>query len=403
MINYIEFFDNLNMFGIKLGLEKVRLLFKLLDNPHEHLNFIHIAGTNGKGSTAALVSAKLSMQGLKTGLYSSPHLISIRERFRIDGKAVDKDSLLNLCEKITPALDAVKEKTGYPPTFFEVTTALAALYFKLNKVRFAVWETGMGGRLDATNIVSPVISVITSIGLDHTSYLGNTEEEIAYEKAGIIKSKVPVICGDLPESAEKIIRNKAEQMNSRIYFPLKKYSGNNLSFADKNKIIADKIIQVLAEGNLVPEKQPETRKIVLNWPARFQILPGKIIIDGAHNPQGTSALVQMLDAEFPENKFKIIFASFCEKEIPESLKILSRKASEFIFTEAGIGKKTASPQKIAELFSQLNSKIPCSVAEDPDAALKKAGSRNILITGSLYLAGDILKILGLKNKTLNIY
>jgi len=400
-MSYQEFFNNLNMFGIKLGLEKVKLLFEMLEIPQNKIHFIHIAGTNGKGSVAALTSAKLSMLGFKTGLYTSPHLISIRERFRIDGKAVSKFKLEKLCREIQPIIDSISTKTGSPPSYFEVTTALAAQYFSKEKVKFAVWETGMGGRLDATNTITPEISVITSIDLDHTAYLGTTKEEIATEKAGIIKKGVPLICGDLSESTEAVITKKARELNCKIYFPLKKKSSQN--FNEKNNLISEEIINVLKEKRLIQSTRKSINVSNLCWPARFQILKNNIIVDGAHNPQGTSALVQLLNFKFPNNKFTIIFASFNDKNIKESLKILSKKASKFIFTEAGIARKTAPPEQIAEIFNELPIQIPFSISKTPENALNIAGEKNILITGSLYLAGDILKFIGLKNNTLNIY
>ena len=216
--NAVKYLSDLEIFGIKLGLEQVTELFHRLGNPHEKLRFIHVAGTNGKGSTCAMLSSCLLAAGFKVGFYSSPHLVSVRERFRINGTAISEEKLSELVLKIKPHVEDMKT-VGRCPTFFEATTAIAAIYFAEAGTDFVVWETGMGGRLDASNIVTPVASVITGIGIDHVSHLGRTKSEIAFEKAGIIKKGKPVFCAKVSATVKAVIRKKAHEVNSPLYFP----------------------------------------------------------------------------------------------------------------------------------------------------------------------------------------
>ena len=275
---YKNFFDDLNMFGVKMGMNRVKLLFELLDAPHKKIKFIHVAGTNGKGSVAAFTAALLSSHGLKTGLYTSPHLISVRERFRINGKAISHEKLDEYCGKLKNAMQKLEELSEGPPSYFEVTTALAALYFAENSIDFAVWETGMGGRLDATNIVTPEISIITSIGIDHVNFLGDSEQAIAFEKAGIIKPHKTVVCGELNPVSEKIIKLKAEKLNAEIYFPLKEKKLNSLTFLEKNKMLAEKTVKLLVDKSLVSKTICPANSSNLLWPGRFQSFNDNFII-----------------------------------------------------------------------------------------------------------------------------
>ena len=205
------YLDSLMMFGIKLGLDQVTELLDSVGSPQLNLRFIHLAGSNGKGSCGAMLNAGLRGAGLKVGFYCSPHLLSVRERFRVDGQAISEDDFARMVTRFRPAIERMKDDNRCP-TYFELTTAMAALYFAEQKVEFVIWETGMGGRLDATNVVDPVCSVITSISKEHCEYLGETIEEIAVEKAGIIKAGRPVFIGDLPTEADEIIVEHAEQL-----------------------------------------------------------------------------------------------------------------------------------------------------------------------------------------------
>ena len=211
-----DWLAHLEFFGVKLGLHQTQALFAELGSPEKNLKFIHIAGSNGKGSTGAFLEAGLLNAGFKTGFYSSPHLIEVNERFRINGAVPDSDTVARALTKVRSASEKLLEK-GFRVTYFEATTAVAALLFAEAKADFVVWETGMGGRLDATNIVTPLASVITSISLEHKEYLGDTLAKIAFEKAGIIKPGVPVFVGcTVPEEALRVIAAKQKEMGCSL-------------------------------------------------------------------------------------------------------------------------------------------------------------------------------------------
>src|SRR5664280_335424 len=206
----IDFLYGIRLFGQKLGLETMQYLLRLMGNPQNSLRFIHIAGTNGKGSVAAMLHAALSTAGYRTGLYTSPHLVSFCERFQIAGQPIAEADVIRLVEEIKPRLEQVGTHPEFhAPTFFEAITAIALQYFREQKVDIVVWETGLGGRLDATNVITPLVSVITNIAFDHTQYLGETLEQIATEKCGIIKQGVPVVTACAAPEALAVIRRTA--------------------------------------------------------------------------------------------------------------------------------------------------------------------------------------------------
>ena len=402
-LNYEDFFSNLEMFGIKLGLARTKELFKLLGNPEQNLKFIHIAGTNGKGSVAALTAAMLSTAGFKVGLYTSPHLISIRERFRINGKAISEQKLNQAVDFLSQKIKELPQTEQGLPSYFETCTVLAAYLFAKENVDFAVWETGMGGRLDATNVVLPELSVITSISKDHTQYLGTNIKAIAMEKAGIIKPLTPVVCGNVSKEAEDVIIDIAKKNNSDIFFPLKKINYDQ-DFFKSNQIIAEFIIKLLSKKLMF--KMPDIKKVSeqLTWPGRFQIFPNNVIVDGAHNPEGVNALVIKVKKHFPDKKFKIIFASFADKNFIRSLEILSEIASSFIFTESGSTRSTANPQQLLSASKKiLGNSFPAEAVLPPEKALSISKQENVLICGSLYLVGEILSILNEPTELFDIY
>ena len=206
----------LHRFGIKLGLEQTVRLVELCGAADNKLKFIHLAGTNGKGSTGAMLERSLRYNGFTTGFYSSPHLVSACERIRINGKAISESEFIELANVLDKAVEKMRSE-GMQPTYFEAVTAMAMLSFMRHDCDYVVWETGMGGRLDATNIVQPIASVITNIALDHEKFLGNNLPAIASEKAGIVKKNAPVIIGQMALEAEEVIRLKAAMVNTRFY------------------------------------------------------------------------------------------------------------------------------------------------------------------------------------------
>jgi dihydrofolate synthase/folylpolyglutamate synthase len=411
----IEYLSSLEIFGIKLGLEQVSELFRRIGNPHEKLRFIHVAGTNGKGSTCAMLSSCLSAAGFKVGLYSSPHLVSVRERFRINGTAISEEKLCDLILKIKPHVEEMKT-AGRCPTFFETTTAIAAMYFAESGADFVVWETGMGGRFDATNIVTPVASVITGIGIDHVTHLGGTESKIAVEKAGIIKPGIPVFCAEVSAEAETIIRKKASESASPIFFPDRNYEmidkpslkegkpsnqrarlgsleiemslHGNIQL--KNAALTVETLKYLSEKFNFDLKKAATGFSMIKWPARFQVLKDGSILDGAHNPQAVKNLLSTANEFFPGEKYSVIFGCLSDKDAESVLRLLDTCAEEFIFVPINGSRKSMSPEELENICSKISRNPIYKSSSVKEALFRKHGKR-FLITGSLYLAGQVLK------------
>lgn len=409
MFDAEKYISELDMFGIRLGLERVSELKKLAGDPDRDLKFIHLAGTNGKGSTGAMLECALRNAGYTTGFYSSPHLIDIRERFRVNGRSVERQIFEQETEKLS--LLAGDDKFSY----FEFTTVLAMQIFKSAGCDFVIWETGMGGRLDATNVVTPEAVVITNIALDHQDHLGSTVAAIAAEKAGIIKKGVPLFYGKLDADARKVICAKAQELGCSIYPP-----AAEVPEAESIRELDDRFVQEFTYCNdhvvlsLGGRMQRENFRIVHNvlkylsskhgfdfarsiasldkvvWPCRFQKVNFRTIVDGGHNPDGAAALASSLEEFCPGEKFTVIFAAFENKEVGETLDILRSKfAARFIFT------RPVPWGRASRSFEDLQSNAgdtSCCWCDDAVAALRKAEAfdERILVCGSLYLAGSVL-------------
>jgi dihydrofolate synthase/folylpolyglutamate synthase len=410
----LKYLSDLEIFGIKLGLEQVFELFRRIGNPQEKLRFIHVAGTNGKGSTCAMLSSCLSAAGFKVGFYSSPHLVSVRERFRINGTAISEEKLGELVLKIKPHIEEMKA-AGRCPTFFETTTAIAGMYFAESGTDFVVWETGMGGRFDATNIVTPVASIITGIGIDHVAHLGGTESEIAFEKAGIIKKRVPVFCANISVESESVIRKKSEEVNSPLHFPdcnytiLEKPSLKEgvpvnqrvrLGFMEiemslhgniqlKNAALVIETLKYLSEKFRFDLNKAASGFSTVKWPARFQVLKDGSILDGAHNPQAIKNLILSANEHFPGEKYSVIFGCLADKDSESVLSLLDECAEEFIFVPIRGSRKSMSPEELEKVCSKVSMK-PIHKSNSVKEALAYPHKKRFLITGSLYLAGQVL-------------
>ena len=373
-----DFFERLPMYGIKMGLDNTYNLMRLAGNPEKDLRFIHIAGTNGKGSTGAMLECALRHSGLTTGFYTSPHLVDIRERFRVNGRAVPQDLFCNCVEEL---LRAASYRTDHCAnfTYFEFLTVLAAMIFSRAGVDAVIWETGMGGRLDATNVVTPQAVVITNIALDHQAYLGNTIEEIAAEKAGIIKDGAPLFYGVMPEAARNVLLEYARKSGSAVTGPAPAVSGK-VRYEFSNNAVCQKfrynerditlalpgvmqrrnfqlVYQVLthfaARWNFDPGHALDALEFV-RWPGRCQWLNERLIIDGGHNPDGVRALAESVTERYPEEKFLVVYAAFGDKHAPEGLKYLEKFAAKFIFTVPGAhGRAPYTPEELAKKYSKL--------------------------------------------------
>ena len=396
----IQFLYGLQMFGANFGLENTRRLAALTGNPQEKLRFIHVAGTNGKGSTCAMLESIYRAAGLRVGLFTSPHLVCFRERIQINRQLIPEADLVRLVEELRAA------NQEQEATLFEFATVVALKYFAEQKCALVIWETGLGGRLDATNIVAPLASVITNIGLDHTQWLGDTLEKIAAEKAGIIKPGVPVITATSAPEALTVIENVARANHS----PLTKVaepSAFNLQpstalIGDHQKLnaaLALATVEVLQKQIPVSSTSLRAGLAAVDWPGRLQLITRandqKILLDGAHNADGAKVLRAALASHFRQAPLVFIFGALADKNWPDICKILAPLAAK-IFTVPVASGRTADARELAAAFRLANPAaqiVACDSFED--ALIASNDKPFVVITGSLYLVGEALERLGL--------
>ena len=379
-------------FGIKLGLENVRRLFAALEVPRPNELIIHVAGTNGKGSTCALIDAIARAAGYCTGLFTSPHLITFRERIQIDGKMISEEEVAAGLTKIRELIAAWDPH----PTFFEITTALALDHFRQREVEIVVLETGMGGRLDATNAVQPVVSVLTPIDLDHQKWLGDTLDEIAFEKAGIIKPNIPVVSAAQKKQAEEVIRLRAEECKAPLDFvrqPFDRFSiALNGTHQQENAALA---ISALHTAKIAIDNAAIERGLAnVSWPARFQRWDARTVIDGAHNPGGARILAQTWRQIFGDRRATIILAVLQDKDVAgicDALEpILQRALLPSIRSERALPAEDLR-LTISDRLPLLPVATTPSLADAWDEARRDPAP--ILICGSLHFAGEALAFL----------
>lgn len=397
-MNYEEALDWLfstQHFGIKLGLDAPRrLLTKYLACPAPEAKVIHVAGTNGKGSTCAFIESLARNAGKRTGLFTSPHLVDYRERVQVNGIQISREDTLRHLIKLKPICEKIALETHAHPTFFEITLALAMRHFRDSECEYIILETGMGGRLDATTAVDADTCVITPIALDHTQWLGNSLEEIASEKAGIILDKTPLIVGMQPPEALTVIEQKANEKRAPLKIVDEPLSGYTLSLPGEhqkyNAALAVETVHSLditLTYEIVKQALSKT-----SWPARFQIIDSErpLVVDGAHNPHAASILVDTWKKHFPNTTARVIIGSTNTKDFKGTLSILKEIADGFIFTPIHSARATTSEEFesiAAELGIKANTKNTLAEAyqsvDDDDFV-------PILITGSLHLAGEFL-------------
>ena len=381
---------------VKLGLERVQSLLDRVGNPEKRLKCIHVAGTNGKGSVCAMVFYILREAGYKVGMYTSPHLKKFNERIRVDNPFITDKEIVDYFLKVKPHITN--------QSFFEITTAMAFLYFKENNVDYAVLEVGLGGRLDATNVVTPLISVITNIGLEHVEFLGNTVEKIAFEKAGIIKQNIPVVTW-AKGSALKVIRKIAKQKNAPLTLPEKfddvNFKHLNGNFQQQNKDIALTAIGVLRKFNLIKlnDRQIKSGIEKTEWPGRMDFISKNVLADGAHNPDGFRVLKKELlifRKQRKINNFIFVIGVQSNKDIKEIFKIINPLVSSIIFTKSD-NPKASKPEELLRIFNKINynKKIKTKIINNPKTALnyaKKIAKKNdlIVVTGSIYMIGEVI-------------
>ena len=385
-LNYLY---NLERFGIKLGLEAIMELLELLGNPQNKFKSVHIAGTNGKGSISAYLAAILQEAGYRVGWYTSPHLIKFNERIRVDGKEIGDEELVRLTELIKEKVEGKIQ-----PTFFEFTTALAFLYFAEQKVDFAVVEVGMGGRLDATNVLQPEVSVITNISFDHQKHLGDTLEKIAGEKAGIIKENGKVVVGKRDIGLVKLFKEKCEEKKSTLFLAGKEQIetpllGRHQQENANTAITAARVLKI--DEKIIKQGIAKTR-----WPGRLEYISKNILMDCAHNVAGMEALREYVWEL--KNRKVLVLAMAEDKEIDKMVGLIAPLFKEVIITRGNY--KPAETGRIAVEVRKyvFNVKEIPKVEEAINSALKSASSEElILITGSIYMVGDALAVLKKKN------
>lgn len=375
-MNY-KYLESLEKFGINLGLDRIKFLLERLGNPQLKFKSIHVAGTNGKGSTCAMIASILKEAGYKVGLYTSPHLFDYAERIKINGKDIshrDFATGLKLVQKIANHLTA---KPPNNPTVFEVLTAVAFWYFARKKVDYAVVEVGMGGRLDATNVIIPLVSVITNIDLEHTAVLGKTLAKIAVEKAAIIKPRVPVITAEDKPEALSVLQHQAQKNGSVLIQVSSKGEGLKSGLlGEHQKANAACAVAAVRLAGIKVGKQAVLKGLrKVRWPGRFQVVSRRplTIVDGAHNPAGIKVLVGTLRQQFPGKKLTFIFGTQTDKDSVSMLSLLKPLARKVIITHS-------SHQNAAN-------KDSIKLAD----ALKLTADEDRVITGSLFLVADALK------------
>jgi dihydrofolate synthase/folylpolyglutamate synthase len=427
----VEALFNRTTQGIKPGLEVITDLLQAMDNPHRQLAAIHVAGTNGKGSVCAMLESVLRASGFKTGLYTSPHLIDFSERFRINGISIAAEKLEAYIQTLEETADRVAEETAQrPATFFEISTAIAFQYFADENVDIAIIETGMGGRWDATNVIIPLISVITHIDIDHTNYLGDTIEAIAAEKAGIIKPGRPVVSAPqsevvmavLQQSGEPVLTvdgascsvalQKPKERNAaghRASIPCQRLkiethsqslSPINLPLLGacqrENCSVAVTALEVLAD---MLHFEPDFKKGLeaVEWRARFQPIETDplVILDGAHNPSAARALVKTLRESYPKVQVGFILGFLDDKDTVEFLREIKPLVSKAWTLPVDAPRGTTAEHAAAQAHIAGFNAIPVDVSSARDAAREWASAepgRLVCITGSLYLTQVLEKV-----------
>ncbi len=376
------------LFGIKLGLENIQRLLRGLNLPGDQ-KFIHVAGTNGKGSVCAMIDSILRAQGFSSGLFTSPHLITFRERIRVNGEMMSEGEVAS---GLTSLRSLLADWDPHP-TFFEIVTVLALEHFKKARCEFVVLETGMGGRLDATNAIAPVVSVITPIGYDHQKWLGDSLGEIAAEKAGIIKARVPVVSSPQLAEAEAVIRERAQDCDAPLHFVLADYEREIALNGAHQKSNAAVAVGALRAAKIAVSEMAIAKGLTnVSWPARFQRWNENITIDGAHNPAAVRVLVETWKQVFGEDKAVIILAILRDKNAAEMVSILASIADRFFVTQARSGRAIPA-EELATIAHKASSAIPVEVVPSIDTAIARSASRPTLITGSLHFAGEALAFL----------
>ena len=407
----IQFLHHLGWFGAKLGLDNPRRLAALAGHPQEQLRFIHVAGTNGKGSTCAMLESIYRAAGLRVGLYTSPHLIALGERIQVNRRMISEAEVARFVTGAQPWLKEFSPETH--PTFFEIVTVMALRHFAEQKCDLVIWETGLGGRLDATNIVTPLASVITNVQWDHEKWLGHTLPEIAKEKAGIIKPGVPVVSAAEGPEVLGIIRGTADFLKA----PLTLIAPTDVDLPPLNAVklpllgehqrlnaaLAVATVRALSGSIPVTEAALRTGLATVYWPGRFQVVkPGggrTIVLDGAHNPAGAETLRAGLRKYFPNQRPVLALATMKDKDWASMCHILAPLAERIYLTPV-TSERTALPEQMVPACREANPGAEISVCINLAEALQRGRQAPLLVvTGSLHFLGEAMELLNLSPGT----
>lgn len=426
-MNYQEslaYLESLGKFGIRLGMERIEGLLRELGNPEQQIKTIHVTGTNGKGSVSSMITNILLAANLKTGKFTSPHLVKYNERITINGQDIDDDSFADLLTIVKTAADSVVAKgVCEQPTQFEVLTAAAFLYFALENVDYAVIEVGMGGLWDSTNVITPIVSVITNVSLDHTDRCGKTVERIAMQKAGIIKENVPVVTAAEGDDALGPIKAVAMFKQAKLYIYGRAFWGTEVESSMEGQTftlhageyyssdysirlpgehqIANTSVAIVA-AKLVSKQDDRINELALHigvantvWPGRLERIAQApdVILDGAHNPAGADALRKALDKYYPEGKRIFVLGMMGDKDMTGVISRLIRPMDIVYTVKADDGARAAAAEELAGLVG-VQALAMSSLADAYEAAVSRADSDSVVcICGSLYLVGNFKNLL----------
>lgn len=438
-MNYQEawaFLDNLQFFKIKLGLDSMNQFLESVGNPHRGLRFVHVAGTNGKGSVSTTLQTILTRAGYKVGLYTSPHLSSVRERFRINERFISEEAFAKQASVIRAILGERQI------TYFEFATALALLWFVEEQVDVAILEVGMGGRLDATNVVTPLVSVITNVSMDHEQYLGNTLAAVAFEKAGVIKPGIPVVAGVGADDSLTVVEEACKERQAPLFLLGREFDAirgrkgswqyrgiDNAHVLDGlqcrmkggyqigNAALALATLETISGVLPVTEEAIRHGLLSVRWPGRleyFCLADGKevdcpaegatchagslrrYLLDGAHNPAGVESLRDSLDGEFSYDRLILVWGCMADKDVGATLRSITPLADRIIFTRPESERSATVEQLAAILADDERDKATgaATVSEALTLAADMAKSGDLIcVAGSLYLVGAARKIL----------
>lgn len=403
MKTFLDYLYKLRNRGSSFGLERMQILVDRLNNPQNSYPVIHVAGTNGKGSVCAMLNSMYQSNGYKVGLFSSPHLIELGERIQVNGENMPIQEIENMVLRIQPIAEEMeREKKGMHPTFFEIMTAVAFLRFQESKVDLAILETGLGGRLDSTNVVNPELSIITSISLDHCEILGHRISDIAREKGGIIKNEVPVVTGWLPLEANQEIKKISNEKNANLKelnLPIEQCPETNLvgNYQRRNAALACTAVELLKTKFAVSHEDNKKglKRVVL--PGRWQKLREnpKIILDACHNQGGIECLKENLGAF--QSPFKVWLAAMGADRAFELIRLLAPLATELVYFTSELPRACDFEKMLALTPELFHSKVRRGNWKDIDLEWQEAEKNkeeDLLVTGSIYLVGQVLSLQG---------